>query len=588
MNRVFLKSLVVLTSLLETSLAFGGNVELDQPLARSSVAARKASPPADCPLSLADWEAWRDRAVHDLLRTRLNGNGEQFVDTNQVLAQSTVIANFIDDCSPYYTGGSNLNVSIGNLSDFVGVFRNNLSVPTYDHQFGYTIDDFQYLDRVRENVDLPPLLKSADFLKKVSNRETYKDAYDLIVQQNAGLPADKQWWVLLYKSRFLTTPDEANTFGRFFVYVPGDSYDKWIQFGIKIPDDSSTTPINNLSIVSIAKPDAQGRRFNSIIDWWRTYDSGWSVKLATRRESQGITENCVMCHKTSPLGIHPAEEYTFDSKGKLVVNTSTAGQIPAQLNKLIPTYGAPYFNDWADTSKYGPELGPDIQRTDQFMANCTSGLNLNPASVAKVKANMTCSNCHSNTGVGILNFPAATRHIKSAGNQVYQYISEGWMPPNKNLSSDEREGLYQCLVKEYYDFTSKTGLLIDWLKNKPGASIQMLAAVRTTSGSGESDFDDNCGGCHPKTAGVNDYGPTLFGVYNRVAGRVSGYRYSPSYVEAGDKGTIWDDNNQFTFLADPVAFLTQKNGHPSTSRMTQKFPDAALRRSIIDYLKTLK
>ena len=187
-----------------------------------AIQAMEASPL--CPATLADWKTWRDRSISTLLQPRMTQNNELFLDTAQVLATSVEIANYIDDCAPSFTPTSALNAEIGNLRIFTNVLRNNLSVPVYDHQFGYTIDDFDYLDKVKENVDLPDLLKSPTFLAKISNRSTYQDALKMINDLNATLPSDKQWLVLIYKSRFLTTPDAANTFGRFFVLVPGDKY----------------------------------------------------------------------------------------------------------------------------------------------------------------------------------------------------------------------------------------------------------------------------------------------------------------------------------------------------------------------------
>ena len=213
-----------------------------------------------------------------------------------------------------------------------------------------------------------------------------------------------------------------------------------------------------------------------------------------------------MCHKTSPLGIHPDTEYVFDDHGNLIANTSNPGAIPKKLNSLIVGYGAPYFNDWADTTSYGPPLGEDRPRTDDFMNSCTSGLNLNQTSVNKVKGLMTCTDCHSARGageVGLLNFPETTRHLKTPGNQIYQYLSQGWMPPNMQLLPNdkqkldelarnkresfyksvaphekamlfqllpnEREALYQCLMQEYFDFNTITGTFVDWLRTGPSS-----------------------------------------------------------------------------------------------------------------------
>jgi cytochrome c len=105
---------------------------------------------------------------------------------------------------------------------------------------------------------------------------------------------------------------------------------------------------------------------------------------------------------------------------------------------------------------------------------------------------------------------------------------------------------------------------------------------------GRSDFDNNCGACHPIAAGQNGYGPGLFGVVGRRSGTASRYAYSPSYVEAGAKGITWTESNLFQFLADPRAFLTQKIGHPADTRMIGGFPNEGLRKGVIGYLKTLK
>ena len=79
---------------------------------------------------------------------------------------------------------------------------------------------------------------------------------------------------------------------------------------------------------------------------------------------------------------------------------------------------------------------------------------------------------------------------------------------------------------------------------------------------GSSDFDNNCAACHPSAAGQNAHEPGLFGVVGRRSGTATGYVYSPSYVEAGAKGVTWTESNLFHFLADPTAFLTQKQDTP--------------------------
>jgi cytochrome c len=146
----------------------------------------------------------------------------------------------------------------------------------------------------------------------------------------------------------------------------------------------------------------------------------------------------------------------------------------------------------------------------------------------------------------------------------------------------------QLDVKPEFNFSTIDNLFIGRLKNKSNERTILVAVRKLTLVSGESDYQNNCLFCHPRTPGNNNYGPSLFGVVGRTAGTAASFAFSPSYVEAGNKGLIWTQDNLFKFLADPVAFLSQEIGHTATSRMIRKFPDDALRKSIIGYLATLK
>jgi mono/diheme cytochrome c family protein len=288
----------------------------------------------------------------------------------------------------------------------------------------------------------------------------------MIEEHNNTLAPDQpRWEVLLYKSRFLSTPDEAQTNGRFFIYVREGDTEKWIQFGIVTPGDP-VRPINNLSIVSIGPQDNAGNRLTAIIDHWRTHEPDGSISLSTRYEKVGQTENCALCHKTSPLGIHPAEEYVLASDGRLVLNTTNPGEKPKKLNDRIETYGPPHFKDWMQVSDFGPTIGPAGRQRDMaFMRACTSRHMLSEASVANVQRSMRCSSCHNQDFIGPLNYPQSLKTTMTS-RQLREYIVQGWMPPNNRLTSSEREALYSCLTQEYHDPTTQTGLLLDWLKGE--------------------------------------------------------------------------------------------------------------------------
>ncbi|MDX0587080.1 hypothetical protein GHK50_32670 [Sinorhizobium medicae] len=407
-----------------------------------------------CPKDEAEWISWRDAAAERLLEPTVTRNAEAFISLRRIVPVADELDLFISACAQ-----NQLPPSILNLA----AFSRTLGVNNYkNHRFGFSIDDMTYINSVRQQIDLPPLLKSQQFLKSLRKPATYTEAKRLIDEHNKTLPPDKQWVVLLYKSRFLTTPDQAQTFGRFFIYVPDGRYEKWIQFGIVTPGDP-VRDVNNVSIVSLDAPDGEGRRRSAIIDHWRTYEADGSVSLGTRYETVGETENCAICHKTSPLAIRPAEEYVLSEQGALVLNTTNPGIVPEQLNAKIEDYGSPYFGDWLDVNDFGPSIGPRARtRGIEFIRACSLPVPLTEESLERVKNSMRCDSCHNDGFVGPINVPPALKTDADIG-QLETYITEGWMPPNKNLSASEKQALFNCLRQDYHDLQAKSGVLMDWL-----------------------------------------------------------------------------------------------------------------------------
>ena len=285
--------------------------------------------PAGCPQTDASWNDWRTQAIDRLLLPRLVDDDERVSPDDQadqedlyvaqVAGQAATVKNTLDFCDAGPNGGPGLRHAASvNLWNFAATQANVADVL---HEFGHggadplALDDFSYIARVREYVDLPAELKSTEFLDAVSSERTYARAYGLVQEHNrksaeaarAGLPADPPWLAVVFKSQFLTTPDHAATHGRFLVVAPGAHFDRWVQFGIHAPDDYPKETVNNVSVVAVSHRNPGDPKFDALIDWWRIYTADHTIRLETRRESQGITGNCLECHKALPLGIHPAE-----------------------------------------------------------------------------------------------------------------------------------------------------------------------------------------------------------------------------------------------------------------------------------------
>jgi cytochrome c len=66
---------------------------------------------------------------------------------------------------------------------------------------------------------------------------------------------------------------------------------------------------------------------------------------------------------------------------------------------------------------------------------------------------------------------------------------------------------------------------------------------------GEVKFQD-CAACHRLEAGANNLGPSLHGIFERKAGELADFRYSPAIKRSG---IAWTPETLDKFIADPQA-----------------------------------
>jgi cytochrome c len=88
-----------------------------------------------------------------------------------------------------------------------------------------------------------------------------------------------------------------------------------------------------------------------------------------------------------------------------------------------------------------------------------------------------------------------------------------------------------------------------------------------------------CAVCHTNKPGINAVGPTLFAVVGRKAGSVPGYAYSDANKASG---LTWDEATLDEYLTAPMKKV------PGTKMVFAGISDPAERKTVIDYLKTLK
>ena len=117
-----------------------------------------------------------------------------------------------------------------------------------------------------------------------------------------------------------------------------------------------------------------------------------------------------------------------------------------------------------------------------------------------------------------------------------------------------------------------------------GACLIWAMALLAAAGSARADGDaargekrfEECGACHKLAAGENEIGPSLHGVFDRKAGELPDFRFSPALKRSG---ITWTAQTLDAFLADPQQ-VVPANRMPYAGML-----DAGARADLIAYLQ---
>ena len=91
---------------------------------------------------------------------------------------------------------------------------------------------------------------------------------------------------------------------------------------------------------------------------------------------------------------------------------------------------------------------------------------------------------------------------------------------------------------------------------------------------GEQRFVE-CAACHTLQQGVNNVGPSLYGVLGRKAGEIADFRYSAAMKRSG---ITWTAQKLDSFIADPQKEV------PGNRMPFAGMPDAGARADLLAYL----
>ena len=107
---------------------------------------------------------------------------------------------------------------------------------------------------------------------------------------------------------------------------------------------------------------------------------------------------------------------------------------------------------------------------------------------------------------------------------------------------------------------------------------ETVAAAAPAAGAKPAAFAQ-CAACHAVEPGKHGVGPSLHGVYGTKSGELAGYAFSDAMKAAN---LTWDDATLDAFLAAPMKTV------PGTKMAFAGQPDAAKRKELIEYIKSLK
>lgn len=113
----------------------------------------------------------------------------------------------------------------------------------------------------------------------------------------------------------------------------------------------------------------------------------------------------------------------------------------------------------------------------------------------------------------------------------------------------------------------------------PAAAVADAAPAAVADAGGKPAAFAQCAACHAVEPGKHGIGPSLAGVYGTKAGEIAGYAFSEKLKASG---LTWDDATLDQWLAGPMKMV------PGTKMSYAGMSDAAKRKELIEYMKTLK
>ena len=123
------------------------------------------------------------------------------------------------------------------------------------------------------------------------------------------------------------------------------------------------------------------------------------------------------------------------------------------------------------------------------------------------------------------------------------------------------------------------------------SSVAWATNVGGDAARGENVFK-KCAACHTLEPSKHRVGPTLLGVFGRLAGSTDGYKYSTDMKAAGEAGLIWSEKTLVEYIkkdgkSDPKAYIGSVIGK-ARANIKMAFPGLRRDQDIADLIAFLK
>jgi cytochrome c len=130
-------------------------------------------------------------------------------------------------------------------------------------------------------------------------------------------------------------------------------------------------------------------------------------------------------------------------------------------------------------------------------------------------------------------------------------------------------------------------------KSLTAGSLALILSAGAANAAGDvkkgEKFFKKCKQCHTLEEGKKKIGPSLHQIIGKKAGTTPKFKYSQSYVDAGEKGLEWTPENLIAYLKNPkkwlAAFLEVKK---VKSKMVVKYKKLTDRENVVAYLESLQ